>query len=491
LSDDPTPILALELSGEAPAAAGGAAIRAAAVGHGLPVGRAARLEAVVLQLLIESRTREALSGATGSTIEVHHDDHNLHVVVRDRRLPLSPEEYRRSGTRRLADQRFVDHLEVTADGEAGNVAFCTVSLEADAIHRTASGGHVAVLDEQVDPISDEIAASVVIRPMTAEDTLGVARCVYRCYGYSYLDPTMYRPQQLQRAVDAGVVRSLVAVTGDNEVVGHIAMTFQHVDDVVPEGGKLVVDPRFRGRKLANRLGLARLELARELTIPGIWIECVTNHEFSQREVIALGGAETGFLIAAVPATLEMVALGSASLGRHSLIAMYLRATPSPAAIVHVAERHVEMLGGVSDRLGLDRTFDSSIVAPVEDLTTSVSGLSANNGVAGVRVGAIGKDLLDHLDDRLEAFDSLDLSVVHLDLPVHDPSAVWAAQEAERLGWFIGAWLPCVAPTGDVLRLQRLAGRPVDTDHVVLARKEGEAMREHVLSERHRVTHSAS
>lgn len=486
MSDDRPPDVEIVLAGDAPVTVAGAAVRAAALAAGLVERRAGRLEVVVQQLLVESRTREAVSGETGSHVEVRRDDRSVEVVLRDRRLPLDLEEHRRAGSRRLAHFGFVDHLEVAAEGESGNVARCTVHLDEEVLHRTATGGDVEVLDDAAPRVDDEVAASVVIRPMAAQDAVGVARCVYRCYGYSYLDPTMYRPQQLQRALDSGVVRSLVAVTGSGEVVGHIALTYQHVDDRVPEGGKLVVDPRFRGHHLADRLGRARLDWAREVGLPGIWVECVTNHEFSQHEVLGLGAAETGFLVGAQPATVHMEAVANAVEGRHSLLAMYLPVSSTPPGALHAPERHADLLAVIVDRLGLDRTITTTVVPPSAATTASVLTLSPSAGLAEVRVDCIGADLADHLADQLESLAALDLAAVHLDLPADDPSAAWAADEAEHLGWFLGAWLPCVSPSGDVVRLQRLAGRPVDNVHVVCARPEGEAVRDHVLAEWRRV-----
>lgn len=74
---------------------------------------------------------------------------------------------------------------------------------------------------------------------------------------------------LARAWRSGQIHSVVAVAPDGEVTGHIALTFDRTDDLVPEGGKLVVDPRYRGHHLAERLAAVRLDLARELGLSGI------------------------------------------------------------------------------------------------------------------------------------------------------------------------------------------------------------------------------
>ncbi len=463
-------------------------MRATVLELGLSSDRAARLEIVVVQLLVESRAREAVAGADGARVVVHHDGRNVYVDLTDDRLPLAPGESRRFRSRRLAGMGFVDQLHVGAGGEDGNTARCTVHLDAEELTARPSDLQGEVLHEEVPRVDDAVAATVEVRPAGPEDAVGIAQCVYRCYGYSYLDPAMYRPRRIRRSIGSGVMQSIVAVTGAGEVVGHIAMTFERPDDPVPEGGKLVVDPRFRGRHLAERLSRERFARAVELDLPGIWAECVTNHEFSQREFLAVGGVETGFLVGAQPATVHMEAVANAVAGRHSLLTMYLPVDDPGAAELWVPDRHGDLIERVGDRLGLQRTVSTEQHPGTGAAVTRLT-VSGGIGLAEVRVERIGADLVDHLADVLDGLSSLDLDVVHLDLPLADPACAWAATEVESLGWFIGAWLPCAGAAGDVLRLQRLGGRPVDSVHVVCARPEGEEVRDHVVAEWRRVSRS--
>ena len=472
--------LLLVLGRDAPVSAGGHAVRATALALGLDQERATRLEALVGQLAVESRSRESVAGDTDIRMVVRHDGHGLHVEVRDRRLPLAPGEARHADSRRLVAMGFADRIRVESLGAEGNVAVCSVDLD----EQELVAHDEAVLDETVPRVSDEVASSVVVRRMEPSDALGVARCVYRCYGYSYLDTMMYRPRQMRRALESGVMQSLVAVAGD-EVVGHVAMTYEHLGDPVPEGGKLVVDPRFRGHHLAERLGRARLDWARELGLPGLWAECVTNHVFSQREVISLGAVETGFLVGAQPASVRMQAVANAVDGRHSLMAVYLPVVDPGPSTLHVPAGHEPLVTRLRDRLGIERDVDTGL-RPGTGRTADRLSVNASVGLAGIRVERIGADLVDHLADHLDALSTFDLAAVHLDPPLVDPAAGWAATAVERLGWSFGAWIPCIGPTGDVLRLQRLAGRPVDLVHVECARPEGEEVRDHVLAEWHRV-----
>ena len=57
---------------------------------------------------------------------------------------------------------------------------------------------------------------------------------------------------------------------------------------------------------------------------------------------------------------------------------------------------------------------------------------------------------------------------------------------ERLGFCFAAWLPDFAADSEVLRLQHVGSHPVDVEHVVCARPEGERVRDYVVNDWHRV-----
>ncbi len=99
--------------------------------------------------------------------------------------------------------------------------------------------------------------------------------------------------------------------------------------------------------------------------------------------------------------------------------------------------------------------------------------------------AIGADVHDHVADQLEALEVFDIGVVQLDLSLADPGAPMAAEALERLGFCFAAWMPRFEEGSDGLRLQRIGSHPVETE-VVCARPEGEALRDYVFAEWHRV-----
>lgn len=476
--------LELVLGADAALDAGGAAVRAAALHAGLGADRATRLRVTVEELLREASAREGVDGATQLRITTVVTGDRLVVEVHDRRLPLAPGGARVLPSRRLAALGFVDRLHVASHGAEGNIARVEVLLHDD--EADLLGGEVLAHDaERVD---DATAAAVRVRELVDADAAGVAQCVYRCYGYTYVDPSMYRPSTLRAWRRSGHLHSVVAVTADDEVVGHCALTFDRAEVAVPEAGKLVVDPRLRGHHLAERLAEARLGVARRLGVPGIWSECVTNHPYSQKEVAAFGGVETGLLIAATPASITMQGLANDDGGRHCLLAMWTEVAGTGSGTLHLLAHHAELVATMVGRTGLDRSLRTEVEPP--DGSHSRLGASADGtvGVGAVHVAQVGADLVRRVAHELDALSAYDLAVVTVDLPLEDPSAAWAARELEALGCCFAAWLPAHlhgTGCGDVLRLQRVADRPLDLD-IVCAGPDGESVRDAVLGEWRRV-----
>lgn len=460
-------------------------MQAVALDVGLPAERAVRLRALVEQLVAEARGRECVDGAEDIGVSTGHGAGTIDVHVTDRRLPLRPGEARNSQSRRLVSLGFADRLHIAHGGVDGNVSTCSVTVD-DAHEPEVLGGN-EILPADATAATAEVAAALVVRAMEPADAAGLARCVYRCYGYSYLDPMLYRPRQIRRALRSGLWRSVVAVGPDGEVVGHCALTFDRVGDPVPEAGKLVVDPRFRGHHVAERMATARRDQAAAGGLVGYWSECVTNHPFSQREVIGTGGAETGLLIGAVPSTLSMQNLDNHSGGRHSLLSMYVAVTDRGSRSVHVPRRHADLLASMSRAVGLPRTIEVADVDPTGTTSLAVE-VCTDSGLAHLRVAHPGTDLVERVADELEGLQDFDLGAVHLDLPLSCPATVGAVEGLERLGFCWGAWVPCFAPDGDVLRLQRVADHPVEVSDIACARPEGEVVRDAVLAEWHRVRH---
>jgi GNAT superfamily N-acetyltransferase len=464
--------------------AAGAAVRELAAAAGVDPSRLTGVRAIVEELVRESQGRPAASvEALEVTVRAHVHSARLTIEVTDNALPVSPRESRLAPSRRLAAVGFVDQLHMGAHGREGNRARAVVRLDPARLESVALAE--PQLAEDAPRASDEEVAALELRPMAPEESRELVRCVYRCYGYSYLDPILYEPRAIAHAIRSEQMYSIVAVEPGGSIIGHIALFTEEAGDPVPEAGRLVVDPRYRGHGIASRLAQRRSEHAREVGLPGFWAECVTNHVASQREVIAGGGAEVGLLIGVDPPTMHMAGLGTEAVGRQALLPCFT-AIDAPSATIHAPAAQAELMTEIAARLGVDRELSVG-EPPAAGAETSLSSLAVNAlGNAHIRVGAVGADIAERIEDAIESYDAFEIGAFHVDLPLTDPGAPAAAERLERLGFSFAAWMPCFDAGADALRLQRIGSHPVDTEHIECARPEGEAVRDYAIAEWHRV-----
>ncbi len=476
--------LRILMTDAAPLESAGAAVRACALSKGFEAERATRLQVVVEELIRECRLREAVSSTPGDvSVEVGFDGSSLEVTMVDHRLPLSAERSRHLPSRRLLALGFVDHLHISFEGTSGNVATCRLTMAPACPDDVV---HAEMLEPDAPDAPGVEQVEIDVRLMTPADADGLVQCVFRCYGYTYPNRSMYQVTAIRRQLESGAMISVVAIAPSGEVVGHVACTFDRPGDVIPEAGKMIVDPRYRGHHLAERLSLKRKEIATERSIPGMWSETVTNHPASQRLAIERGAAEVGLLIGVSPQTMAMTGLPNQASVRHSLLAVFTPTAPLPAATLtvpaHLAE-HVHTLAG---RLGVQREIRTESVEPTRARSRIRSGASAVAGAVEIRVQEIGRDIADQVADVVDEYLAMAPATVHLHLPATDPAAAWATGELERVGFAWCAWMPDFLPAGDSIRLQRVSDHPVHLENIICAREQGEEVRDFVIAEWMRV-----
>jgi len=476
--------LTMDVAATAPLEAVGAAVRGCAMGNGLSAERATRLQVVVEELCREARIREEVNGEDAVVVKVSFDGSVVRVDVIDRRLPMSPFENRHLPSRRLLGLGFVDQLHIAFNGVQGNHASAEVSLGA---HREIIGDEV--LGPDAPDASDDEAARIEIRSIRHEDIVGLIRCIYRCYGYTYLDPAMYEARHVRRLIDTGRMHSVVAVV-DGEVVGHCALVFERPGDRVPEAGRMIVDPRYRGHHLAERMAEFRNEVAKQIGSPGTYANCVTNHVGSQVTAFRRGAVEVGLLLGDVNDGVSMTGLAMTTKGRKSLLSLYNVTGPVGHRAVSIPEHHGDVVRTIVERLDISREISHHPHRPTVAVSSFSSSASAVSKVGEIRVETIGEDLIARLVEDLETQVLAGVLLSIVDLPASDPACAWAAAELERLAFSFSAYLPEFSPDGDVLRLQRFTDLSLDVEHIACGRVEGEALRDFIVEEWRRVTRKA-
>jgi RimJ/RimL family protein N-acetyltransferase len=326
-----------------------------------------------------------------------------------------------------------------------------------------------------------------IEPLGLTDIVPLIDCVKRCYGESYPNPVMYDPAQLKEVIDSKLMHSVITKLPSGEVIGHCALTFDGPQNTSPEAGKMMVDPNYRGHQIAEKMAQKRIEIAQSLALPGFWTECVTNHPYSQHEMIAFNAKETGLFIGDMPSTIAMKGLENHPDTRMSLLAFYLPIRDRPHTI-YLSNNHTTHTQVLAQDLSLDRKI---MVSNQAGRGQTIINTVVNSGIqtANIFVEIIGSDFLQAVVSQLKSIQTLNLASIYLDLPIEQEAASMVFEDLEKCGFFWGSWMPNYSNKGDVVRLQKI-NQTVNVDEIVCARPQGDNIKNYVVSEWKRTQKSA-
>jgi serine/threonine-protein kinase RsbW len=426
-----------------------------------------------LDLAIEVVSRNVIENGFGSDEDGRYDVYVLRrpgkvvVAVEDRGLPGDYARFESDEDptlRGMLQHSFAEEARFLNLGRGGNRVELIKNLPyADARehlseeeHRQTAEAPAASEDVQLD-----------IRMMRPEESAALSRAVYRSYGYSYDWDDIYYPERIQELQESGLMRSCVAVSA-GEIVGHLAVMVEHLDSPVGEAGQAVVDPRFRGHRLFEKMKTFLAEDSRNRGMYGLYSEATAVHPYSQRGNIHLGAKETGYLLGYIPTTVSYKDIGDERVGRRGSIAlMYLRVNEEPEREIHLPAPYEGVVRRVIERNGLRRTIaDDSDVRELASSRVSVN-IRRDHNLAFVQVDEPGADLREVVRIRLRELCLHRIDCIYVDLPLSHPATRHAGGSLEELGFFFGCVVP-EARKGDVLRLQYLNNVEIDPDHVSTA-----------------------
>jgi GNAT superfamily N-acetyltransferase len=304
-----------------------------------------------------------------------------------------------------------------------------------------------------------------IRMMRPEESAELSRCVYRSYGYSYDWDHIYYPDRIRELQESGLMRSCVAVTTEGEFVGHLAATVEGPDSPVAEAGQAVVDPRFRGHRLFERMKTFLAERAKEWEMYGLYSEATAVHPYSQKGNLDLGAKEGGFLLGYIPASVSYKEIGEDREGRRGSVALfYLRTNPEPERTIYPPAVYREAVQRVVEHNGLHRAEEDGSHAEMLPSSRISVDVRRDHNVAFLRVEEPGADLQDLVRVRLRELCLHRVDCIYVDLPLSHPAVQSAGSRLDELGFFFGGIIPELRD-GDVLRLQYLNEVDIRPDDV--------------------------
>lgn len=335
------------------------------------------------------------------------------------------------------------------------------------------------------PVPEDI--QLTIRLMRPDDSVDLSRCVYRCYGYTYANGDVYFPDRVREFLESGLLISHVALSPDDEVIGHLAIRKEHPDARIGERGQAVVDPRYRGHGLLNKLISASVEHAKGMGMYGTYSEAVTVHAYSQKAALSIGARETGVLLGFTPATMLFKKIREGNRQQRQVaVLLYTRLNEEPQRDVYPPFHHQAIIRSIYERNNFRRNIISAPdVKDQFDIPTSSQvdvRVQADASRAFMLIAQYGADLEGLVKFRLRELCLRRIDCIYIDLPLSHPATPKFCASLEMLGFFFAGVIPEMLG-GDVLRLQYLNNVDVDLKNVQIESDFGKELLDYVTKAR--------
>jgi serine/threonine-protein kinase RsbW len=425
----------------------------------------------------------AFEGEVGSyDIVIERRPGQIVIAVEDRGLPLDIkklEEEKGSGLGVILMRAFADEVRFLNLGRLGKRVELIKNLPEKNLDNIIKE---AAIPAQLTLVSPELKESdITVRPMRPDETVKLARCAYRCYGYTYVSDHIYYPERSHEMVEKGLMISVVAVTPQDEIIGHLAVVKETPEALIGESGQAIVDPRYRGHGFHIKMGFLLSSINKAAGMVGTFGEAVTVHPYSQKSALTRGYVETGLLLGFIPPTLYFKKIqDEAASKRRAAVLMYKRLNDEPLRNIYPPAHHGGMLRRIYKNSGLRRNIVTNEEMPaLPELSKVDIKFKAEANWAFLRVVEYGRDLEEIIRFRLKELCQRRTDCIYLELPLSHPATQFYCAPMEMLGFCFGGIMPEVQ-NGDVLRLQYFNNVDLEIDDVHLATEFGRELFEYVL-----------
>lgn len=441
----------------------------------------------VLDDIFHNIVKHGLDGDTSRPIEVTISKrlHSLVVAVEDKGLPFDYEKLEHGEERRFKSfmsEHYADEVHFYSLGPGGNRTEIVKNLPASDIRDEMD---ISEHHEHLKAKKARAGEKITIGMFDPGKIHELVRLVYKCYGYTYANEFMYYPEKIEARLRSGMMASCAAYNSKNELVGHVGFVFSKAGARVAESGEAVVDPRYRGRGIFQKMKDYLIDYVSQRDLIGIYAEDVTVHPYSQKGSIELGGRETGFLLGYSPGSVTFQNIADEEKPRRQSVAlMFTAVSSSGPENLYIPKANKKLIESIYKRIGFERNIvtedENSVFKSRQNGRTTVS-IRHDHNQALIHIERIGRKTLDEIRFQLKHLTLERFDCIYIDIPLAQKGAGYIASQARKLGFFYG----CVIPEfrdGDVLRLQSLNNVEVSRDDIKTASEFGQQLLDTIFEE---------
>lgn len=404
--------------------------------------------------------------------------HALVIALEDRGLPFDYENLEHGEDKRFRSymsKGYADSVNFQSLGKYGNRTEIVKNLPASDIREEMdiSEHHEHMKAEPAPP-----DAQFTIEVFNHKNINDLVRLVYKCYGYTYANEFMYYPEQIEALLHGDLMTSCGAYDSTGELIGHLALVFSKPGARVGESGEAVVDPRYRGRKIFQKMKNFLKEESAANGIVGIYSEAVTVHPYSQKGNLDIGASEIGYLLGYSPGTVSFQNITDGEKPRRQSVAlMYLPVLESEPSKIYSPEAYKKIISDIYSNIGIKREIitedrDFKYAADSESKVSVKVRTDHNQGI--ISVESYGDSTVGEIRYHLRKLCVEHIDCIYADLPINHKGAGHTAEALREIGFFFGYVVPEYADS-DILRLQYLNNVEIEREDIKTASTFGEEL----------------
>ena len=417
----------------------------------------------------------------------------LRIIIKEQGIPFDPkilEEYdpasvkdslSEKGLGVFLMQQFVDEVAFENLGKKGKETHLFKYFNQDSIEKIMTYDELqdakkAITEEPLPRNSVEFE----VRDIKEKETVEISKCAYSSYGYTYINEDIYFPERIWKQNQSGELISLVPVTKEGKIMGHVALEIEERDPLLPQLGMAFVMPRFQGQGCMNKVVPLLIEKGKQRSFTGIYARGITAHPYSQKSLSKFGFQDTAMLLSSGPER-EYKGLVEGKTQRESVMLMTTFIQEQEVRQFYITERHKTMVERIYENLGVPVNLTTTTTVNQEiDQSLIAIQTETMNQVAHIVINSIGKDILSEVQKNLRMLCIDRFETIYLHLKLKEPTLIDLVPKLENLHFFFAGVMPASADN-DTLILQYLNNYRIDFEKVMVASDMAKEIKDYIFS----------
>jgi len=388
-------------------------------------------------------------------ISLHPFRTGVRIDVHDWGMPMSYGKHNAVPLQREVSHGFkriydlVDVFEYHNLGKDGK-KFVIIKYVSHPFHQMVSKNTIPVSTPDEEKSTDP-QTPIEVREFQEGDEEGVARLIYKNYGYSYVKDLFYYPDKILEYHGKKFYSIIAEVQGN--IIGHFAFLLVP-DSTVAEVGIVVVDPLFKGRGIMNHMMELVLKKAESVGLDAVFGEAIMYHTFSQKSNLSHGFSESALMLGRTPVdiTIENNEL-TKTYKRGSVLVGY-RFFHKRKKKLYLPEIYKEFIEQTYTNAGIPfkrKKAKKTKIPPHVFLTYE---FDPPSNIGKIRVDAYGKDFNQKFLHLVSQLRSKHCDMIYVDVSLERiPNIDKVIRIINKRGFFYSGVMFLIHHKGDYLRLQ--------------------------------------